>query len=423
MQNENEVTPLEFLVSTAHAPVKSPRRSPRFKVETDTMKNPLQKRMSLPFSEMRANERRDTANPLHERVFSVEQSQLQGRIRRNSIIWPVKEDPQYEFDRKLSETLYYWKLMKEHTSANASIVKAIEDGLGLLEKSYAEGILQYSDPSKPEEKGITYSLLSLLDAMYKCPASQIVLLENEAVRKHFCSVNFMIRDYKSILEEAILLLKMVKKSGESIECILTHLTKMQIKVVEEFAFVPFVRGIFMTNNVQDIFKSGILKDRDIYPFYQRLRMRKFTGLDSDVAKVKMVDLIVHPETLQMVYGPLALPMKTILTKEALLPLKNIVNILSHLELNLAMFISDEFEIKINLAINPMGKIKEKIQMFVEELTNRLMGDFIPVEQAHYQEMLHNIFPPVQVGKRRNWLRAFEMLHELATKIKQLPTQK
>src|SRR5437868_2446127 len=113
MQNDKEVTPLEFLASTATSPpLKSPGRSPRFKVDADTVKNPLRKRMSLPFSEMRVTERRDSGNPLHDRLFSVEQSQLQGRIRRNSIIWPAKENPQRETDRKLTDAIKHWKLMK-----------------------------------------------------------------------------------------------------------------------------------------------------------------------------------------------------------------------------------------------------------------------------------------------------------------------
>lgn len=419
MQNEKDFAPLEFLASSQEAAIKSPRRSPRFKADVDTSSNPLRKRMSLPFSEMRVRERRDTGNPLRDRVVSVDQTQLQGRIRRNSIIWPAKANPQHEFDFKLSETLHHWKLRKDQINAHVSIERAIEDSLALIEKSYREGILQFIDPSKPTEMGITYSLLSLLEAIYKCPIAQAALQENDRIRTHFCSVNFIIRDYKSIVEEASLLLSLIKKYSDSIDIILNYLSKKQTEAIEEFAFVPFVRGILTTNSVQEIFKSGILKERDISPFYQRLGMRKFHGLDVEVAKIKIIDMIAHPETLQMVYGPLALPMKSVISKEALSPLKKIATNLSQLETNLEMFSNEEFELKINLTINPMGKIKEKMQMFVEELTHRGIMDFPHAEQAHYQEMLHACFPPLQVGKRRNWLKAFEMVHDLSVKIKQL----
>lgn len=418
MQGKEEFSPLEFISTTSpDGLMRSPRRSPRFKIENESSIANLHKRLSLPFAEMRKNERRNSGVALHDRAATVEQTMMQGRIRRNSIIWPAKEDPQIDADRQLSQALNNWKLMRQQIEPNANIEKIILDTLLLLEKYYIQGIVQFCDPDKPGELGLSYSLLSILESMYKCPAVRATLQTNYSMRAQFCSINFIVRDYRSILGEASLLLKLVKKHQNILNNVITYFSKKQVEALEEFAFVPFVRGIAPNSTPQEIFKVGMIKDKDIPPFYQRLGMRKFVGLDADVAKVKMVDIILNPQTLHIVYGHITVPTKTVISKEALEPLKNIVETLHRLESSLDMFTDNEFELKINLTINPMGKIKERIQLVLEDLISRLIGELSSQEQGHYHVLVGKILPSAQVGRKKNWSKAFELLHELATKVK------
>lgn len=421
MQGMEEFTPNELISrTTPDGVVKSPRqspRSPRFVIEkkTETIRQ-SSKRMSLPFAEMRKNERRGSANPLLDKVVTAEQNMIHGRIRRNSIIWPSKENPQQEADKQLSDALNRWKLMKLQTEPNANIEKAIMDTLLLVERYYIQGIRQFFDPEKEGELGLSYSLLSILTAMYKCPATQVILDTNTTIRSQFCSINFTVRDYRSILEEATTLSRLIKKHRKMLDQVIEYFSKKQVLQVEEFAFTPFVKGIVSNSTPQDIFKSGMLKEKDIAPFYQHLGMRKFLGLDADVAKIKMVEIIANPTVMHLAYGPVVVPMVSIYAKETLSPLKHLIETLENLEPNLEMFLNEEFELKINLAINPMGKIKERLQLMLEDLITRSIGELNGTDQTHYRALLSKVLPAAQTATRKNWIKAFEMLQAIVTKL-------
>lgn len=418
MQRKEEFTPLELIAATTpEGIVRSPRRSPRFQIETVKTAPHISNRISLPFSELRKNERRGSGTALLDRGVTVEQTLISGRVRRNSIIWPAKEDSQKEADKQLAESLNLWKHMRNHNDPNANIAKAVMDTLSMVEKYYIQGVVQFSDPEKPDEKGITYSLLSILESMYKCPAVQKVLESDYTLRSQFSSVNFVVRDYQSILAEANSIIKLIKKHHHTLDRIVAYFSKRQVEAVEEFAFVPFVRAVVSNTTVQDIFKSGMLKERDIPLFYQRLGMRKYVGLDTELAKSKMVELIVNPQTMQLIYGPVTIPMKNIISKEALEPLKHISDTLGHLESNLDMFSNEELELKINLTINPMGKIKEKLQLLIEDLIDRLVHELPEGERDRYHAIIEKILPSAKTSRRKNWIKAFELMSELAQKLK------
>jgi len=418
MNVQEQLTPSEFLASISAPTPKSTPNSSRikqFKGSDINAQSQLQKSHDISFEILRTRERRNSGAPLQHRVNDqcVIKSNCIPLIGRQFSDGKVHQNPLF---RELSEKLAFWKSFSQKQT-EINVGNEIKNTLLLVEKSYKESCNH--DAEKRVSFPAFYFLDSILRTMFGTPAGKTILVNDHDLRMLFCGVNYLIRDYNSIVREALIILKLVKKYRTSMEKTIVSLSKKQIEIIDRFAYVPFVRDLAKEiKSTDEIFKCGILKERDIAPFYESLNLNGFQSLDKKISQQRMVDLILNPNEIQMAYGPIALPIKTSFAKEALRPLREIAKMLSDVETKLDIFEDEKYEERLILVNQPMGKIKELLKIALEELIGHLLKDMQTTEQDHYRDLLSKAFPRAQKEKKRNWLQAFEIFSELKNLIKQ-----
>lgn len=419
-------------------------RSPRFNTQDEDTKT---KRISLQFSEKRAAEQRNGAASLLDRIDSTAPT-----TRRNSsiifntkqLVKMIMQEEQVNANKICGEAYQSWKQLKkkeidlinaigyskeelsdpvvvdklkrlvgmcktpftiEYGTIKTSVQDpgadyAIKETLNMLLKYNDMGIVQFADGD------VNVSLQEILSVMYSTRFCRGVLENNHALHQQFATIDFQLKDYRAVFDEAFLLLRLLKKNRESIQKIINFLGKQQATAIKEFSFVPFVNGM----GSEDIFRSGIIKEKDIAPFFQRLMIKRIGSLEPEYVKQQMVELIQHPDVPTMVYGPVMLPINTITRKEFYGPLKTIVRSLAYADGKLELIENDEEVLKLNMRINPMGRIKERLQIALEELILRMAS---PTDQVRYKEILMDAFPSAHLQKARSWTKAFDLLTEIA----------
>lgn len=377
----------------------SPRKA-RLKVET--MQKHERRRMSQQFEEMRSIEKKDSGVLLQDRITAIQPTTTLGRRQsRNSLVVNLssaffsdlsQQDELHKANKLCIEIYHTWKLLKQ------SVPEApipLGEQLSVLSKYYDLGLRRFT------ENDVSLSLSTILGAMYRSPYCKSLLDTREELKEQFSSVSFKLKDYTFVQEEVQVLERLLKKYAPALQKILVRLGEYQEELIQEFPFMSFINGVAL----EDIFKSGLIKEKDIPAFFQKLEVRRSGSLPLEYLKSKMAYLIFNPNKNVIVYASAMIPLEDVFSQDNLKVLHQVTHLFMLIKGKPALIEDEEITVKIQLALSQLGKIKERLHIAIEEIVLRQLKMDPTLNQIHMRQTLLEAFPE---EKAKDWNKAFSL---------------